>query len=120
MKNAKAASAALVKVVKGRALLALACPKGAPCVGSIKLTSKQVVKHGKKRAKKLVLVAQGKINLRSGAHATVGLRLSGKAKALLAAAPKRGLRAQLSGTGVTGRSVRLVAAPKKKGRKGRR
>jgi hypothetical protein len=112
--NVRAIAAPLIKVVKGRALLKLSCPAVGPCQGAAKLGLKQTVKHGKKRAKKLVTIAHGRVNLRPGAHATVKLKLSAKATHLLAAAGKRGLRATLSGSAVKGRSVRLVASQKKR------
>jgi PKD domain len=98
----KAKAARLARVRKGKALLSLRCPKPAklPCEGLAKLRSR----HGKK--KKLVL-GQRSFKIAGAKHRTVAIKLSAKAKHLLAAAGPKGLTVKLSGSGVSTQTLRL-------------
>jgi hypothetical protein len=99
---AKAKAARRARVRKGKAFLSLRCPKPAalPCEGLAKLR----IRHGKK--KKLVL-GQRSFTIAGAKHRTLAIKLSTKAKHLLAAAGRKGLRVKLSGSGVSTQTLRL-------------
>jgi uncharacterized repeat protein (TIGR02543 family) len=96
------ASAAGLALVSGRnAALRLTC-NGGPCAGVLKLTAK--LKQGTRT--KNVAIGRAAFSLVSGASRTLAVKLSAAAGKEL---DKRGslLKAKLTGTGVTGSTVRL-------------
>jgi len=95
-----ATAAATATVSGGKAPLKLTCT-GGPCSGSLTLTAK--VKQGKKT--KNLTIGKASFSLADGATATVKVKLSGPAKQELAKG--KTVKAKLSGTGVTARTVKL-------------
>jgi hypothetical protein len=102
--TASAAGKAAVKA--GKAALKLSCA-GGPCSGSLTLTAK--VKQGKKT--KSLVVGRASFSLAAGASTTLNVKLSGPAKQELAKG--KAVKAQLGGSGIAARTVKLLP-PKKK------
>ena len=106
--------------VKGKkALLHVSCAPGA-CSGVIKLSAKSKPKKKKKgnrkhkKGAKTVLIGKAKFSIAAGASVVVPVKLNGKGKALVSQAGKKGLKATVSGTGVTKGKVLLKGPSKKK------
>jgi hypothetical protein len=115
--------------VKGRlARLALSCPEGTSCTGVVLLfarvrtggAKKAAGASARKKPKRIKLGANSDIYLPAGTHRTVKIRISREARALVAAARGRGLKANLTGSGVVGRSVMLKAIGRRRHRPGGR
>jgi hypothetical protein len=102
-KEGTAKAAATASVSGGKAALKLTC-SGGTCKGTLKLTAK--VKQGKK--KKNVVIGQASFSLAAGASTTLKVKLSGAAKKELNKG--KTLKAKLSGTGITGSTVKLKPA----------
>ncbi|HEX3737348.1 MAG TPA: PKD domain-containing protein [Solirubrobacterales bacterium] len=100
--------------VKGRlALLALACPGGAGCAGTARLsvrtkTKRSAAASARRRAKPIA-IGKATFDLAAGRHRTIELPLTRKGRALVAAAGRKGVKARLAGGGVVGRAVVLKA-----------
>jgi len=92
------------KVKAGRALLHLSCEGASPCRGSLRLLVK--TRNAQGQAKGLV-IAQGAYELAAGAHQTLEVKLSPRARRLLGGAES--LRARVTGTGIDSHAVRLSA-----------
>ena len=115
--------------VKGAtAMVTLSCTGEGPCKGvlklEVKLTTKHMVKrHGKRHVVKrtnTVAIGHASFAIVFGGSETVQVDLSGKGRALLRKAGKRGLQVQVAGDGVAAGTVRLEPAGKGgPGRKGK-
>jgi hypothetical protein len=90
----------LARVKKGKALLRLHCPKAALCRGIGVLS----IKQGRKAR---IVLGKHSLHIAAGKRRTVAIKLSAKAKRLLAAAGPKGLVVWLSGSGVKPAKVRL-------------
>jgi hypothetical protein len=91
----------LARVDKGKARLALHCPRPAklPCKGVAQLS----LRRGKKKLK----LGQGPFRVAGAKRKTLAIKLSAKARRLLAAAGPKGLAVSLSGDGLGRRTLRL-------------
>jgi len=108
------ARAGRIAKVKGRvALLALSCPAGARCAGTAQLSVHAKPRRGRaasaKRGRRRIMLGKVTFGLAAGKSRTVRLPLTGKARALVAATGRKGLKAQLTGSGVVGRALVLKA-----------
>ncbi|HEX3737125.1 MAG TPA: hypothetical protein VHV53_06245, partial [Solirubrobacterales bacterium] len=98
--TAVAGSQALVKA--GKAAIVLRCTGAGSCAGTLLL---QVAAGGKSRG--AVTIGRAGFQIRSGAAATVSVHLTGKGQGLVRKAGGKGLEAQLAGTGIAPRKLRL-------------
>ena len=109
-----------IALVKGKlAQLAVRCVGAGPCRGVAKLLSKVKVKRGNKRrpkGKHLMLVGIGRFNVAASKRGVIRIRLTGLGRRLMRTAGKAGIPAQLVGTGLKQRTVRLRLAVQKTGR----
>jgi PKD domain len=98
--------ARLAKARKGKARLSMRCPKPAklPCRGFAQLS----LKRGKTKKLKL---GQRSFTIPGAKHRTLAIKLSPKARRLLAAAGPKGLAVSLSGDGLRRQTLRLRRAP---------
>jgi hypothetical protein len=96
----KAVAARTGRLRSAKALVRLSCPITGPCQGTAKLT----VRHG---AKRRLMLGQRRFRIAAGESIVLAIKLSAAGKRLLAAAPRRGLTARVSGNGVAASTVRL-------------
>jgi hypothetical protein len=84
-----------------------------PCAGTIKLVArvkvKRVVKRHVVRRTRNFVIGRARFSIAAGAKSVVSVGLNGKGMALMRKAGKRGLKVQLTGTGVKRRNVLLKA-----------
>ena len=99
----KATAKPIAKVKGGKAQVMVSCSTAGPCKGTLKLTVKS--------KGKTVVLGQASSSLAAGKSATVKVKLSKAALAMLEAAGSKGLKANLTGTGLTSRplTLRLVS-----------
>ncbi len=122
-KSGTANAAAFAQVKGGKAFLKLSCRGGSACRGSLQLIARvkagksERAKHSKKRIRNLVIGRAG-FAIPAGRTKTIRVRLTGKGKALLRKAGRRGLKVKLRGSGISNRAVRL-RSPRKQKRKAR-
>lgn len=116
-----AVAAALVPVKKGKAIVTLRCQDSAACSGALSLVAERSPKRSKRaadsRASREVTLGSAPFEVAAGKTATVAVKLSRKGKALIGAAGAEGLSAELQGTGVKSRTVRLKQAGAGRGRR---
>jgi IPT/TIG domain-containing protein len=107
--TAVAGSRALFKY--GRVAIALHCPGQGPCGGTLLLqVASGAGAHGKRNRvyrKGALTIGRASFSIAAGASATVSVHLTGKGQALVRKAGQKGLEAQLSGTGVAPRQLKL-------------
>ncbi|HEY8082598.1 MAG TPA: IPT/TIG domain-containing protein [Solirubrobacterales bacterium] len=101
--NGIATAAGSAKVSGGKAALKITC-SGGPCSGSFKLKAK--VKQGTKT--KNLVIGKASFSLAAGTTKTLKVKLSGPAKQELTRV--KTLKAKLSGSGITARTVKLKLA----------
>jgi hypothetical protein len=91
----------LAKTRKGKALLSLRCPKPAdlPCTGLARLS----VKKGKRK----LGLGHRPFKVPGAKRRTLAIKLTAKAKRLLATAGPKGLKVSLSGDGLSSQTLRL-------------
>jgi len=113
--TAVAGPEAMVK--HGKATVTLSCTGGGPCRGTLLL---QVAPKGKTHRKRHPMrgrvhrkgaqtIGRASFSIPAGGHTTVSVHLTGKGKALVGKAGKKGLMAQLAGTGIASRRLKLQA-----------
>jgi hypothetical protein len=93
----------------GKALIRMRCAGGASCRGVVKLVvrvkRKRSIKkrngerHLAKRTRKVV-IGRSRFSIPAGKSKTIRVKLTGKGKRLVRRAGKRGLKVQLTGSGV--------------------
>lgn len=98
----RASVAGAAQVKGGKATLRISCKGAGPCKGTLKLVAKL------KKGQKAKTVGQASFNLAKGASATLKVKLSAAAKKKLGNG--KTLKAQVSGSGVSGSSVKLIPA----------
>ncbi|MHB1808481.1 MAG: hypothetical protein ACYCU0_04210 [Solirubrobacteraceae bacterium] len=107
-----ATTGARAKALKGRAEVSLSCA-GGPCSGRVllRVTIVKRVRKGHRvlRRKRIVTIGSASFSLAAGAHETVAVRLDALGARLLRQAGRRGLRAQVGGTGV--KAGRILLEP---------
>lgn len=82
------------------ALLVLSCPAGACCAGtaqlSVRAEAKRQATASAKRKRRRLALGKATFDLAAGKDGTIKVPLTGKGRALVAAAEHKGLRAQLA------------------------
>ncbi len=106
-----AVAAAKAPVKGGKAAVALHCTGAGPCSGTLLLQVAATGKHHTKRRtsqRSLLTIGRASFSFATGGDATVSVHLTGKGRALLRKAGKKGLHARLAGTGLAPRRLKLV------------
>jgi Carboxypeptidase regulatory-like domain len=102
--------------VKGaKASITLRCTGASPCAGVLKLIVKLSARgaHGKHKGKtRKLVIGTASFSIAVGKRVTLRVHLSGSGRKLLGRAHRRALRVQLSGTGVSVRTVGLKSKRK--------
>jgi hypothetical protein len=108
------ATSAAKALVKGhKTAIALRCSSGGPCKGTLLIevaaTGKAPGKRRRSNRKAALTIGRASFSIPAGGHETVSVHLSGKGQALVRKAGKKGLVAQLAGTGIATRQLELQA-----------
>ncbi|MGE5281078.1 MAG: InlB B-repeat-containing protein [Chloroflexota bacterium] len=108
-----AVAARQATVKHGAALLAVRCPGTAPCKGVIKLIAR-VKQRGAQTSRRQshkrsinVVIGRSGYRVAAGHHATVGIRLNHRGRALIGHAGRHGLKVRLVGGGIKTRALVL-------------
>ena len=89
-----------VKVKGAVASVTLSCPGAAPCSGVLKLVARVVTKHGKRKRARNVTIGVASFSMAAGKKVTLRVHLTGQGRKLLGKAGKKGLKVQITGSGV--------------------
>jgi len=108
-------AAGVAQVQANKALVLIACRGDASCQGVVKLVVRIKAKRAAKRRGKRrivkrnlnVVIGKARFSIPVGGRATIRVKLTGKGRALLRHAGKRGLTVRLTGTGIKGRTIHL-------------
>jgi hypothetical protein len=90
-----------VHVKHGVASLTLRCTGESACAGTVKLAVKVSAGHGRHKHVRQVIVGSIGFSFAVGTHVTVKVHLNGEGRKLLAKARKKGLKVQITGSGVS-------------------
>ena len=101
-----------VKVKGSVASVTLSCPGVAPCSGVMRIIAR-VAKHGKHKASN-VTIGVASFSMGAGKSITLRVHLTGQGRKLLGKAGRRGLKVQITGSGVQARTATLKAGKHKK------
>jgi PKD domain len=116
---AKASAAHTARVSHGSALLKLHCPSTAACRGEVELICGVTLRRHHHRFGMRLPIGRAAFTIPPKRTTTVPVRISARGKALVARAGRKGLKAQLTGTGVKHRLVLLLGGANDGGRHSR-
>ena len=105
---AKASAARFARVRRGRALLRLHCPSTAGCEGEVRLIAGVKVRRHHHSLGKRLAIGSAAFAIPARQTTTVAVKLSAKGRMAVSQAGRKGLKAQLTGTGVKHRLVLMV------------
>ncbi len=106
----KASAARNVRVRRGRALLRLHCPSTAGCEGEVRLIAGVKVRRHHHSFGKRLAIGRALFAIPAKQTTTVPVKLSAKGRVAVKQADRKGLKAQLTGSGVKHRTVVLLWA----------
>jgi Carboxypeptidase regulatory-like domain len=98
-----------VKVKGAVASVTLRCPGPGSCSGVMKIVARVVTKHGKRK----VTIGVASFSMLAGKRVTLRVHLTGPGSKLLRRAGRRGLKVQITGSGVQAHTAVLKAAKHK-------
>ena len=106
--------------VKGAVqLVTLRCPGPGACSGIVKFVARVTTGRGKRKKTSNVTIGSARFSIAAGKSITLGVRVTGQGPKLLIKSGRRGLKVQITGTGVKAGAATLKA-PKLMKRKKRK
>ncbi|HTZ64350.1 MAG TPA: carboxypeptidase regulatory-like domain-containing protein [Solirubrobacteraceae bacterium] len=107
------------KVKGALQLITLRCPGPGACSGIVKLVARVTTGRGKRRKTSNVAIGSAPFSIAAGKSVTLAVRVTGQGPKLLIKSGRRGLKVQITGTGLKATAATLKA-PKLMKRKKRR
>jgi len=89
-----------VKVKGAVASVTLSCPGVAPCSGVMRIVARVTTKHGRHKKTSNVTIGVASFSMAAGKSVTLRVHLTGPGSQLLRRAGRRGLKVQITGSGV--------------------
>ncbi|HTR73471.1 MAG TPA: carboxypeptidase regulatory-like domain-containing protein, partial [Solirubrobacteraceae bacterium] len=102
-----------VKVKGALAVVTLSCPGLAPCSGVLKLVTRVVTKHGKRKKAQNATIGLAGFSVAAGKRVMLRVRLTGQGRKLLGKAGRGGLAVQVTGIGLKAQAAKLRPAAKR-------
>lgn len=97
--------------VKGTvASVTLRCPGPGACSGTVKLVTRVTTGRGKRKKTSNVTIGSARFSIAAAKSVTLGVRLNGQGPKLLTKSGRRGLKVQVTGTGIKAGAATLKAA----------
>jgi hypothetical protein len=106
-----------VKVRGAVASVTLSCPGVASCSGVLRIVARVTTRHGRRKKTSNVTIGLASFSIPAGKRVTLRVHLTGPGGKLLLRAGRRGLKVQITGSGVKARTVTLKAAKAAKHKK---
>jgi hypothetical protein len=104
-----------VKVKGSVASVTLRCPGPGACSGVMRILARVTTRHGRRKKTSNVTIGVASFSMVAGKRVTLRVHLTGPGSQLLRRAGRRGLKVQISGTGVQAHTA--VLRPPSKGRR---